>query len=174
MTTIEFDDKTKKMFQKVFDSFGEKDSRRVSGLFFACLKVRISVICQLFGVSEKTVRKGWHEIHKEILSCPNRQRVKGGGRKAKWSDPELNAVFIEAIEPYTAGDPMKPKVKWTNLYCSEIADLLAFRGFKISINTVRKLLKHNDFKKRKIQKRKSLKQVVDRDAQFNVINKDCI
>ena len=171
MTTIEFDDKTKKMFQKVFDSFGEKDSRRVSGLFFACLKVRISVICQLFGVSEKTVRKGWHEIHKEILSCPNRQRVKGGGRKAKWSDPELNAVFIEAIEPYTAGDPMKPKVKWTNLYCSEIADLLAFRGFKISINTVRKLLKHNDFKKRKIQKRKSLKQVVDRDAQFNVINK---
>ena len=32
------------------------------------------------------------------------------------------------------------------------------------------LLKNNDFKKRKIQKRKSLKTVVDRDEQFNEIN----
>ena len=91
--------------------------------------------------------------------------------KQCFPDPELNAAFIEVIEPYTAGDPMKPKLKWTNLYRSEIVDLLAFRGFKISNNTVVKLLENNNFKKRKIQKRKSLKQVVDRDAQFNIINK---
>lgn len=49
--------------------------------------------------------------------------------------------------------------------------LLDDKGFKISKNTIKKLLQNNDFKKRKIQKRKSLKVVEDRDAQFNEINK---
>ena len=65
---------------------------------------------------------------------------------------------------------MKPEIKWTNLSNFEISELLKAEGFQISKNTVKKLLKHNGFKKRKIQKRKSLKVVQDRDAQFAEIN----
>ena len=105
------------------------------------------------------------------MSCEGRQRHSGGGRKSKWDSPELNATFNEIIKPHTAGDPMSPDVKWTNLSRAEIIALLDEKGFEISKNTVKKLLKNNFFKKRKIQKRKSLKVVEDRDAQFNEINK---
>lgn len=170
MDTMTFDKKAENNFRKFYQSLGEKDARRFAGSLYQ-ISGSLCYICQLLNVSEKTVKKGFHEINRKSLPCPDRQRMKGGGRKAKWDDPELNAAFIEVIEPYTAGDPMKPEIKWTNLSRLEIADLLADKGFKITRNTVRKLLKNNGFKKRKIQKRKSLKQVDDRDAQFNEINK---
>ena len=66
---------------------------------------------------------------------------------------------------------MNPDTKWTNLSAYEVADLLKGHGFNICTNTAKKLLKHNDFKKRKIQKRRSLKVVEDRDNQFAEINR---
>jgi hypothetical protein len=40
---------------------------------------------------------------------------------------------------------MNPDVKWTNLSRAEIIDLLGDKGFEISKNTLKKLLKKNDF-----------------------------
>ena len=65
---------------------------------------------------------------------------------------------------------MNPDVKWTSLSPSEIKELLKPYGYDLCINTIKKLLKFCGFKKRKIQKRKSLKLVADRDAQFKEIN----
>ncbi len=63
------------------------------------------------------------------------------GDRQKWNDPELNETFVEIIDQHTAGDPMKPEIKWTNLSRADIAALLLEKGFEISKNTVRKLLK---------------------------------
>lgn len=156
-------------FKKLYDSLGEKDSRRLAGTLYK-LTGSLKYTCDLLQVSHKTVHKGSAEIDEERLPCPDGQRTKGGGRKAKWDDEDLNSVFKEVIEPYVAGDPMNDKVKWTNLSRSEITELMKERGFSLSKNTVGKLLKNNGFKKRKIQKRKSLKRVKDRDAQFQEIN----
>ena len=169
MTSTKFNETSEKNFRKFYDSLGEKDARRFSGSLYQ-LSGNMIYICKILGVSEKTVRKGLNELTQDILPCPDRQRLKGGGRKAKYNDADLNAVFSEIIIPHTAGDPMKPEIKWTNLSNFEISELLKAKGFQISKNTVKKLLKHNEFKKRKIQKRKSLKVVQDRDAQFAEIN----
>ncbi|MCP4483078.1 MAG: hypothetical protein GY823_00725, partial [Flavobacteriaceae bacterium] len=64
----------------------------------------------------------------DILPCPGRQRVKGGGRQVKHTDPDLNIVFNEAIEPYIAGDPINPDIKWTSLSRPEIKELLKSLG----------------------------------------------
>lgn len=154
--------------KKFFDSLGEKDARRFAGILYELLGDMTS-ICRTLGVSDKTVRKGLNELKEEVLPCPNGQRQSGGGRKRKWDDPELNEAFSGIIEPYTAGDPMNPDIKWTNLSPSEIVELLVAKGFEITKNTVVKILKKNNFKKRKIQKRKALKVVDDRDTQFNEI-----
>ena len=156
--------------KKLYDSLGEKDARRYAGNLYH-LSGDMSYVCNLLSISDKTVRKGLDELNQEELTCSSRQRHSGGGRKSKWDCPELNAAFNEIIKPHTAGDPMNPDVKWTNLSRAEIIDLLDDKGFKISKNTIKKMLQNNDFKKRKIQKRKSLKVVEDRDAQFNEINK---
>lgn len=44
--------------------------------------------------------------------------------------------------------------KWTNLSCTDIGDLLAEKGFKVSRNIVRKLLKQNGYVKRKALKKR--------------------
>lgn len=155
--------------KKFFESLGEKDSRRFAGVL--ALLFNNILILKILEITEKTLRRGVSELKEDSLPCEGRQRKKGGGRKAKWNDSEMNKAFNEVIHPFIAGDPINPKVKWTNLSRAEIAELLSDKGFQISRTTVRKLLKHNGFKKRKIQKRKSLKVVVDRDAQFNEINK---
>jgi hypothetical protein len=164
-----FDTQTEIYLKKLYDSLSEKDARRFAGGLYR-ISGSLQYICQTLGVSEKTVKRGLDDICQKVLPCPGRQRIRGGGCKAKWNDKELNEAFLEVIEPHIAGDPMKPEIKWTNLSRSEIAALLVKKGFKITKNTVKKLLKHQGFKKRKIQKRNSMKQVQDRDAQFDVIN----
>jgi transposase len=169
MDIVTFDAQAEIDFRKFYESLNEKDARRFAGSLYR-ISGSLQYICQILGISEKTVKRGLDDICQKSLPCPDRQRIKGGGRPAKWDDKELNVAFKEVIEPYVAGDPMNLKIKWTNLSRAEIAELLLKKGFKITKNTVKKLLKHNGFKKRKIQKRKSMKQVKDRDAQFNEIN----
>ena len=62
---------------------------------------------------------------------------------------------MEIIKEHTAGDPMDESIKWTNLSCAEIKLLLAKKGFKVSRNIVRKLLKNNGYVKRKALKKKA-------------------
>ena len=45
--------------------------------------------------------------------------------------------------------------KWINLTFAKIGSLLAEKGFKVSRNIVRKLLKKNDYVKRKALKKKA-------------------
>lgn len=170
MKSTTFNESSEKTFIKFYDSLGEKESRRFAGSLYQHSK-NMSYICGLLNISEKTVRRGLKELGEDNLPAQDRQRVKGGGRKAKYNNAELNIAFNEVIAPHTAGDPMQPDIIWTNLSHVEISVLLKSKGFDISKNTVKKVLKHNGFKKRKIQKRKSLKVVQDRDAQFNEINK---
>ena len=164
-----FDEATAYTFKRLYDSLGEKDSRRLAGSLYQ-LSNSLKYVCDLLNVSHKTVQKGLAELKGEATLISTRQRREGGGRPTKWDCPQLNAVFTEVIKPYLAGDPTDPSVRWTNLSLSEIADLLEAQGFKVCPSTVRKLLDHNGFKKRKIQKRKSLKSVEDRDTQFDEIN----
>ena len=99
-----------------------------------------------------------------------RIRKVGGGRKFKLGNSDLMIAFDELIKDFTAGDPCNSKVKYTNLSKGESAEILRGMGFKICSHTVGKILKHSKFKKRKIQKRKSLKSVTGRNEQFERIN----
>lgn len=51
-------------------------------------------------------------------------------------------IFLLLLKDYTAEDPMDEKIKWTNLTGAELANLLSKKGFKVSRNIVRKLLKN--------------------------------
>ena len=78
-------------------------------------------------------------------------------------------MFLSILREHTAGDPMDETKKWTNLTCAKIASLLAEEGFKVSRNVVRKLLKKNDYVKRKALKKKAAGGHVNRNIQFERI-----
>ena len=164
-----FDAEFEAKAQKMFNSLNEKERRRFAAVLYD-LSNDLGYISKLLDISEKTIRRGSDELSMGKLLLPNRQREIGGGRKNKWNNKEINDAVMEVIQPYLAGDPTNPEIKWTNLSHVEISDILKKeKGVEISKNTVKKVLKANKFKKRKIQKRKSLKKVANRDTQFKEI-----
>jgi hypothetical protein len=77
---------------------------------------------------------------------------------------------LDVLENHTAGDPMKEKVLWTDLTLSEMVEALEEdHGIGVSKHVVRQLLKKHDYRPRKAQKRRTMKEVANRDAQFKNI-----
>jgi hypothetical protein len=83
----------------------------------------------------------------------------------------LEENFLKLLAEFTAGDPMREGVLWTNLSRSEISRRLAEMGTSASRHTVRKLLKKHGLGQRKTRKKKPLGSHPDRDAQFQNIAK---
>jgi hypothetical protein len=96
----------------------------------------------LFNLDPKTVRRGLIELELEDDPAPQRVRKKGGGRQAATErQPRLEDHFQQTLAEFTAGDPMREGVLWTNLSRRKISRRLAEMGTPASRHTVRKLMK---------------------------------
>ena len=76
---------------------------------------------------------------------------------------------MRVVKDYTAGDPMRPDVKWTNLTLGQIAERLAEAGTPVSVTVVKQLLRKHRYLKRKARKSRSMGQHADRNRQFENI-----
>ena len=78
-----------------------------------------------------TVQLGIEELYTEESLPQNRNRKKGGGRKATLEKrADINEVFLSLLKEHTAGNPMDEAQKWTNLTRANISDLLAKEALK--------------------------------------------
>lgn len=157
--------------KQLYGRLSENNRRLYSGV--EALKLSfggINYIAELFNCSRNTVSKGIRELSEEEILPKNRERKDGGGRQAILEKvPDINEIFLSLLKEHTAGDPMEEKVKWTNLSCAQIGSLLATKGFKVSRNIVKKLLKINGYVKRKALKKKAAGGHINRNAQFERI-----
>ena len=147
-------DRKEKNMIVFYNSLSEKDRRR-----YAAIEAEkygyggIIHFSVFFNCDEKTIKKGISEFNDEDLMLRSNIRAAGGGRNSIIESTEnINGIFLDVLSEYTAGNPMKVDVKWTNLTKAEITSKMARRGITISKNIVRKLLKKNKFVKRKAQK----------------------
>ena len=83
----------------------------------------------------------------------------------------LDQNFCTLLAEFTAGDPMRQGVLWTNLSRREISRRLAEMGTSASRHVVRKLLKKHGLGQRKACKKKSMGVHPDRNAQFENISR---
>ena len=160
--------------KKYYATLAEKDRRRYAAVEAMKLGTEgVKYIAQLMGCSEKTVRRGIEELENMAEEPPEEpgQRQPGGGRKGYAKHhPDIDGQFLKVLNDYTAGDPMNEQVKWTNLTPQEIAERLEQdHQVKVSKTVVRKLLKKHDFRRRKAQKKQTLKSVPQRNEQFDRI-----
>jgi hypothetical protein len=79
--------------------------------------------------------------------------------------------LLDVLREHTAGDPMRPEVRWTNLSLKEMSRRLAGKGTPASKRVLRPLLKKLGFVKRKAHKTLAMGDHPDRDAQFQNIAK---
>lgn len=156
-----------------YNSLNEKDRRRYAGV--EALKLGQggrNYIAGVLGCSRRTVSRGAREVSglsgREV---DKRIRKPGGGRKTyqeKWD--EIDEEFLEVLQDHTAGDPMDEKVRWTDLRLGEIVTALREdHGIGVSKWVVRRLLKKHGYRRRKAQKRLTMKEVSHRNEQFENI-----
>jgi hypothetical protein len=81
----------------------------------------------------------------------------------------LEENFLRVLRDYTAGDPMRDTVRWTNLTEKEIGERLATAGTPVSVTVVKYLLRKHHYVKRKAQKAQAMGHHPDRNAQFENI-----
>jgi len=165
--------KIEEQMQELYSRLSEKNRRWYAGI--EALKLPyggVSYIARLFGCSRDTVLRGIKELKEEEKVTQNRDRQVGGGRKLELEKHlDIDEVFLDILKEHTAGDPMDEKVKWTNLTGGEIAVLLSKKGFKVSRNIVRKLLKKHGYVSLQALKKKAAKETENRNAQFENIAK---
>ena len=161
--------------RRFYHSLNEKERRLFAGL--EALRIGHggrNYIAEVLGCSRNTVSKGACEMS----NLPQKQveqfiRQPGGGRKSyevTWG-AELDEKFLEVLRDHTAGDPMDETVRWTNMTPQNISQVLQKdHGIKISKSVVRKLLKKHNYRRRKAQRRLSLKsEIKNRNEQFENI-----
>jgi len=78
---------------------------------------------------------------------------------------------LKVLQSHTAGDPMRSDVKWTNLSRRQISRRLKAMGTPAGKNVVSRLLREQGYRRRKPQKKRTMKQHADRNAQFEKIAK---
>jgi Rhodopirellula transposase DDE domain len=83
---------------------------------------------------------------------------------------DLEGNFFKVLQDHTAGDPMRPEVKWTNLSRRQIAERLTAMGTPVGRDVVSQLLRKHGYRKRKALKKKTMgRRDPDRNAQFENI-----
>ena len=159
--------------KRFYESLSEKDRRRYAGI--EALKYGHggrSYIARVLGCSRRTVSKG----AKEVSQLPpeevdRRIRSTGGGRKSyqeSWVD--IDEKFLHVLRDHTAGDPMDATVRWTDLTVKEIVQSLREdHEVQVSKSVVHKLLTKHNYRRRKAQKKQTMKQVPNRNEQFENI-----
>ena len=92
---------------------------------------------------------------------------KGGRKKTSSTQPGLVEELKELADQHTAGSAVEPGRVWTSRSPHHFAEELSQRGFAVSRNTVKNLLRDElRLSRRKMDKRKSMGQSPDRNAQF--------
>ena len=161
------------LIKDFFNSLSEKDKRRYAAVEAQKLgRAGITYISKLLGCSRSTIHAGLKELG--VLSEKKhdpRIRSKGGGRKSsEQTHAGLDEAFWAALKDDIAGDPMNEQTRWTHLTHKQIKQCLSEQsGICVSVQVIKKLLKKHGFKRRKAQKKETLKQVVGRDEQFGRI-----
>lgn len=171
---VEYLSNVESMMKKLYQTLSEKDQRHYAGAeAYKLGHGGITYISALFGCDRDTVSKGIEELKALPDDCGYEPRIRraGGGRKPYSAlMPEIDTQFLETVTDYTAGDPMNENKRWTNLQQEEISDLLkTVHKTCVSRTVIRQLLKKHDYRRRKAQKKQTMKQVKHRNEQFENI-----
>ncbi len=130
----------------------------------------ISLMSQITGISDPTIRRGLKELDDSLESASiNRVRLFSGRPRIEEKDPTIEAALEQLLDNETAGDPMSEQ-KWVRISTNQLTKRLKEAGHQVSHPTVLRLLKKMGFslkvnKKGKISRSDRSKQ----DEQFKYI-----
>jgi hypothetical protein len=157
-----------RFFEVVLPHLSERQRRVLAGAA-AELVGNKSAVAEASGLSRNTVIKAEAEVAAGIEPS-ERQRPPGAGRKpAIETQPGLLEALDELVHPETRGTPMS-LLRWTSKSTVRLADELTRKGYRVSADTVGRLLKFLGYSLQAPSKQKEGTRHPDRDAQFRYLN----
>jgi transposase len=159
-----------RFFEVTVPHLNEKQRRIVAGATAEMLgRGGKSQVALASGMSRNTVIKAVNEVDAGIEPSL-RQRPPGGGEKfAEVKQPSLAEALDALVNPLTRGDPMS-FLRWTSKSTSHLASELVRQGFKITDDTVGRILKSLGYSLQATVKEKEGTAHPDRNAQFEYLN----
>ena len=163
-------------FLRFFATLNERQARLCAAERALALgRGGITRVAGVTGLSVQTIRKGIVELQAvappaDVLP-PGRSRRPGGGRKkVEVVAPDLLVAVQEVVEASTAGSP-EDALRWTSTSKAKVAAALEARGYRVSPNTVGRLLRDAlDYHLQANRKDKEGRSPPERDAQFRYLN----
>lgn len=129
---------------------------------------------KIMGTSTHTLQNGRQELLSGEGPGDGRIRRTGAGRKSVLPQhPEWTQAVVQIIEPHTAGLPQDENVVWISLSVTQIMNELSATGYDISRYFVRQILDSLGLRERSFYKDLPMKDVKDRNEQFEQITAIC-
>lgn len=131
-------------------------------------------VSKRMGISTHTLQNGIRELLTGEGPGEGRIRRAGAGRKSVLPQhPEWTQAVVQIIEPHTAGLPQDENVVWISLSVTQIMSELSAIGYDISRYFVRQILDSLGLRERSFYKDLPMKDVKDRNEQFEQIASIC-
>jgi hypothetical protein len=163
-------DELARFFSTVLPHLNELQRRVVAGAVAVELgRGGKSAVAEASGMSRNTVIKAEREVLAGIQPSV-RQRAPGGGDiPAEVKQPGLLEALDELVNPETRGNPMS-FLRWTSKSTAKLASELVRQGFKVTDDTVGRILRSLGYSLQAPAKEKEGASHPDRDAQFVYLN----
>jgi len=138
----------------------------------------LTAVSRATGLALNTIKAGRAELRadRRLGGKPADVRIRrtGGGRKPiTQTDPRLQPLLLELVDPATRGHPQSPLL-WSSKSTSKLAAELTRQGHPVSDRTVATLLKAEHYSMQANRKTQEGSSHPDRDAQFGYINQQAI
>ncbi len=158
-------------FDEVNPLLDERQRRLVAGALARALgRGGPTRVAEASGLSRSTVITGAKEMAAGA-GPSDRVRAPGAGRRFLIDEqPGLLQDLDDLVEPESRGDPMSP-LRWTAKSTENLARALVAKGYRISADTVGRLLKAMDYSLQAPAKQLEGAQHPDRDGQFRYLNR---
>ena len=163
-------DELARFFGVVLPHLNEVQRRVVAGAMAEALgRGGKTAVAEASGMSRNTVIKAEREVTAGIEPQVRQRAIGGGDIKAEVKQPGLLEALDELVHPATRGNPMS-FLRWTSKSTGKLADELVRQGFKITDDTVGRILKSLGYSLQAPAKEKEGAAHPDRDAQFSYLN----
>ena len=159
-----------RFFEVVLPHLNERQRRVVAGATSEMLgRGGKSAVAAASGMSRNTVIKAEREVAAGIDPSERLRAPGGGDRPLIDKQPGLLEALDELVHPDTRGNPMS-LLRWTSKSTRHLADALVQKGFKVSDDTIGRILKSLGYSLQAPAKEKEGTAHPDRDAQFSYLN----
>ncbi len=159
-----------RFFTTVLPHLNEVQRRVVAGAMSKSLgRGGKSAVAEASGMSRNTVIKAEREVVAGIEPSARQRALGGGDILTEVKQPGLLEALDELVNPETRGNPMS-FLRWTSKSTAKLAEDLVRQGFRITDDTVGRILKSLGYSLQAPVKQKEGAAHPDRDAQFVYLN----